>query len=140
MEHLAGFAVAGQPGLLLREAARQLAVPGTLLPQVAHGLDIGERQLRRRAARSVGYGPQMLGTVNRLQRMLTRHEHAPNMPLAEHGLHLPTGVSAPALLEGPVQDDSRGYDHSVILLIHRFPALLSPLGRYRRDAVSGFAD
>lgn len=83
VEQLAGSAVAGQPDLLVREAARRLAVPGVLLPQVARDLDVSERQLRRRFARSVGYGPRMLGRVHRLQRVLTRHEQAPNMPLAE---------------------------------------------------------
>jgi AraC-like DNA-binding protein len=83
MEQVAGLAVAGQPDLLVREAARRLAVPGTVLLQVARDLDVSERQLRRRFARSVGYGPRMLGRAHRLQRILTRQERAPNMPLAE---------------------------------------------------------
>jgi AraC-like DNA-binding protein len=83
MEQLACLAVAGQPDLLVREAARRLAVPGTLLPRVARDLDISERQLRRRFTRSVGYGPRTLARVHRLQRILTRHESAPGMPLAE---------------------------------------------------------
>jgi AraC-like DNA-binding protein len=83
VEQVTGLAVAGQPDLLVREAARRLAVPHTRLPRVARDLDISERQLRRRFARSVGYGPRMLGRVHRLQQVLMHHERTPSMPLAE---------------------------------------------------------
>jgi AraC-like DNA-binding protein len=82
-EQVAGLAVAGQPDLLVREAARRLTVPHTPLPQVARDLDISERQLRRRFTRSVGYGPRTRARVHRLQRVLARHERGPAMPLAE---------------------------------------------------------
>jgi AraC-like DNA-binding protein len=83
MKQVAGLAVAEQPDLLVHEAARRLAGPHALLPQVARDLDISERQLRRRFERSVGYGPRMLGRVRRLQQALARHERAPGMALAE---------------------------------------------------------
>ena len=83
VEQLAGLAVAGHPDLLVREAARRLTVPHSLLPQVARDLGVSERQLRRRFARSVGYGPRLLGRVHRLQRVLRCHERAPGMTLAE---------------------------------------------------------
>jgi AraC-like DNA-binding protein len=83
VEQVAGLAVSREPDLLVREAARRLAVPRVVLPQVARDLDISERQLRRRFARSVGYGPRMLNRVHRLQQVLRRHERAPSMALAE---------------------------------------------------------
>lgn len=83
VEQLADLAVAEQPDLLVREAARRLAVPHSRLPQVARDLDVSERQLRRRFARSVGYGPRVLGRVQRLQRVLRCHERAPSVTLAE---------------------------------------------------------
>ncbi len=83
MTQVAGLAVAQQPDLLVREAARRLFVPDTLLSQVARDLDISERQLRRRFTRSVGYGPRTLARVHRLQQVLLRHERVPSMALAE---------------------------------------------------------
>ena len=83
VQQLADLAGAAQPDLLVREAARRLALPRAVLPQVARDLDISERQLRRRFARSVGYGPRMLGRVQRLQRVLALHERAPAMTLVD---------------------------------------------------------
>lgn len=83
VEQVAGLAVAAQPDLLVREAARRLADPRARLPQVACDLDISERQLRRRFARSVGYGPRTLGRVHRLQQVLALNEQVPGTALVD---------------------------------------------------------
>lgn len=83
VELLAEVAVKPEPDMLVREAARRLDRRGARLTQVARDLGIGERQLRRRFERSVGYGPRTLTRVRRLQRLLAEHAHAPSASLAE---------------------------------------------------------
>ena len=56
---------------LVRAAARDLAVPGARVGDVAYRLGLSERQLRRRFEAAVGYGPKVLARVLRLQRFLT---------------------------------------------------------------------
>ncbi len=53
---------------LARAAAMRLAVPGTRVS--ALDLGVSERQLRRRFAEAVGYGPKTLARVLRFQRFL----------------------------------------------------------------------
>jgi AraC-like DNA-binding protein len=56
---------------LVRAAAIDLAAPGARVRDVADGLGLSERQLRRRFEAAVGYGPKVLARVLRLQRFLT---------------------------------------------------------------------
>ncbi len=56
VNQIADLAEAGQPDLLVREAARRLTVPRAALPEVARDLHISERQLRRRFDRSSATG------------------------------------------------------------------------------------
>ena len=67
---------------LVREAADRLRDPRARLPDIARDLGIGERQLRRRFDRSVGYGPRTFARVQRFQRLLLLHELWPDEPLA----------------------------------------------------------
>ncbi len=62
---------------LVLEAARLLDRPGARAERVAAGLEIGERQLRRRCQAAVGYGPRMLHRVLRFRRFVTRIDAAP---------------------------------------------------------------
>jgi AraC-like DNA-binding protein len=59
------------PDPLVRALAGRLAGrPGAGLHQLERELGLGERQLRRRVVRSVGYGPKRLARVLRLRRAL----------------------------------------------------------------------
>lgn len=71
-----------EPDRLVRAAAARLLEPGARLPDVAAQLGIGERQLRRRFERTVGYGWRTLARVHRFQRLLLLHERAPHRGLA----------------------------------------------------------
>jgi AraC-like DNA-binding protein len=52
-------------------AVRRLAVaPGTPVPALAAAVGLGERQLRRRFAAAIGYGPKTFGRVARFRRAL----------------------------------------------------------------------
>lgn len=53
---------------LMRRAVRLLAQPESRVDGLAAELDISERQLRRRFAASIGYGPKTLHRVLRFQR------------------------------------------------------------------------
>jgi AraC-like DNA-binding protein len=55
---------------LTRAAALGLAVPGARVADLGPELGISERQLRRRFADAVGYGPKTLARVLRFQRFL----------------------------------------------------------------------
>jgi AraC-like DNA-binding protein len=55
---------------LVRAAARALVAPDARVREVAEGLGLSERQLRRRFEDAVGYGPKTLARVLRLQRFL----------------------------------------------------------------------
>ena len=55
---------------LARAAALGLAAPGARVAEVGDALGISERQLRRRFADAVGYGPKTLARVLRFQRFL----------------------------------------------------------------------
>lgn len=67
----------------MREAVRRLAAAQARLPVVARDPGIGERQLRRRFERSVGYGWRAFLRVHRLQRALAVHERSPGISLAD---------------------------------------------------------
>ena len=59
------------PDLRVLAAARRLArVPATPVPVLAAALGLGERQLRRRFAAAVGYGPKTFARVARLHAAL----------------------------------------------------------------------
>jgi AraC-like DNA-binding protein len=55
---------------LTRAAALSLAVPGARVAEIGAELGISERQLRRRFADHVGYGPKTLARILRFQRFL----------------------------------------------------------------------
>jgi transcriptional regulator GlxA family with amidase domain len=50
--------------------------PAGRLTALARELDVGERQLRRRFAAAVGYGPKTLQRILRLQALLHHAQHA----------------------------------------------------------------
>jgi AraC-like DNA-binding protein len=66
---------------LARAAALGLARPGARVSELGDRLGISERQLRRRFADAVGYGPKTLARVLRFQRLLRLGE-APLVDLA----------------------------------------------------------
>lgn len=59
-----------EPDPLVTVAAERLGAPGARVVDIAHGLGISERQLRRRTLAAVGYGPKMLARVARLRRLI----------------------------------------------------------------------
>jgi AraC-like DNA-binding protein len=66
------------PGALdavVRAAAVQAARPGTAVEGLGDAVGLGERQLRRRFADAVGYGPKTLQRVLRFQRFLALAAH-----------------------------------------------------------------
>jgi AraC-like DNA-binding protein len=65
---------------LVRAAALRAAAPRTAVERVASDLGLGERQLRRRFADAVGYGPKTLQRVLRFQRFLVLAEAAGDAP------------------------------------------------------------
>jgi AraC-like DNA-binding protein len=67
---------AGELDALVRAAALRAAAPRTAVERVASELGVGERQLRRRFADAVGYGPKTLQRVLRFQRFLALAEDA----------------------------------------------------------------
>jgi AraC-like DNA-binding protein len=61
----------GRADPLVLAVVRHLALePGMPLPRVARAVDLGERQLRRRFATAVGYGPKTFARVMRFHRAL----------------------------------------------------------------------
>ena len=58
------------PDPLIVAAARALAQPTARVAQVAEGLGVSERQLRRRTLDAIGYGPKTLARVARLRRLM----------------------------------------------------------------------
>ncbi len=70
---LAGEMVAGAPpDPLVAAAVQQLSRPGARVGLVARQLGISERQLHRRSAATVGYGPVLLRRVLRFRRVVSR--------------------------------------------------------------------
>jgi AraC-like DNA-binding protein len=61
---------ARSPDPLVQEAVTRLRRPGAAVAPLADQLGVSERQLRRRVAAAVGYGPKLLTRVLRLQRAL----------------------------------------------------------------------
>jgi AraC-like DNA-binding protein len=61
---------AGDPDPLIVAAARALGRPGARVGELGFRLGLSERQLRRRFADAVGYGPKTLDRVLRFQRFL----------------------------------------------------------------------
>lgn len=75
MRSLAGLLLdrsrhAERPDPLVQEAVTRLRRPGAAVAPLADSLGVSERQLRRRVAAAVGYGPKLLVRVLRLQRAL----------------------------------------------------------------------
>ncbi|HEV2811873.1 MAG TPA: helix-turn-helix transcriptional regulator [Solirubrobacteraceae bacterium] len=58
------------PDPLVAAAVARLDAPGAVVADLAGDLGVSERQLRRRVAAAVGYGPKRLARVLRLQRAL----------------------------------------------------------------------
>ncbi len=56
---------------MVRAAAGAISDPGTRVERLGRDIGLGERQLRRRFADAVGYGPKTLQRVLRFQRFLT---------------------------------------------------------------------
>ncbi len=67
---------------LVREAALALVRGGVSLHDAANSVALGERQLRRRFERAVGYGPATLVRIQRFQRFLTLAERDTDAGLA----------------------------------------------------------
>jgi AraC-like DNA-binding protein len=66
----------GHGDLLVRQAAREL-VQGAPVGRAAREVGLGERHLRRRFERAVGYGPATFVRVQRFQRFLALAEGSP---------------------------------------------------------------
>lgn len=62
----------GAPDPLVLAATRRLGFPGSRVDELAVGLGISERQLRRRFHQSVGYGPKTLDRVLRFRRLVSK--------------------------------------------------------------------
>ncbi len=69
---LAGEMVTGAPDPLVAAAAQELGRPGARVGLVARDLGMSERQLHRRCAAAVGYGPVLLRRVLRFRRFVSR--------------------------------------------------------------------
>jgi AraC-like DNA-binding protein len=67
---------------LVRQAALALVRGGASLHEAADLVALGERQLRRRFERAVGYGPATLVRIQRFQRFLALAERDPDAGLA----------------------------------------------------------
>lgn len=67
---------------LVRRAAVALLRDGAALPEAGRVVGLGERQLRRRFERAVGYGPATLVRVQRFQHFLALAERQPGAPLS----------------------------------------------------------
>jgi AraC-like DNA-binding protein len=61
-----------QPDPLVLAASRRLGFPGSRVDWLADALGIGDRQLRRRFHRAVGYGPKTLDRVLRFRRFVAQ--------------------------------------------------------------------
>jgi AraC-like DNA-binding protein len=64
---------------LVRTAALQAARPGVGVERLGAAVGLGERQLRRRFADAVGFGPKTLQRVLRFQRFLALAEREPDL-------------------------------------------------------------
>jgi len=67
---------------LVRGAAVALVRDGASLPEAGRTVGLGERQLRRRFERAVGYGPATLVRVQRFQHFLALAEQQPGAALS----------------------------------------------------------
>jgi AraC-like DNA-binding protein len=67
---------------LVRRAAVALVRDGVSLPHAGRIVGLGERQLRRRFERAVGYGPATLVRIQRFQRFLSLAERDPQASIA----------------------------------------------------------
>jgi AraC-like DNA-binding protein len=66
----ARHARAPEPDRMVIAATRALGLPGARVAALGAALGVSERQLRRRFAEAVGYGPKLLDRVLRFQRFL----------------------------------------------------------------------
>jgi AraC-like DNA-binding protein len=67
---------------LVRRAAVALLRDGTSLPEAGRVVGLGERQLRRRFERAVGYGPATLVRIQRFQHFLALAKQQPGTALS----------------------------------------------------------
>jgi AraC-like DNA-binding protein len=73
LEGFVASAIADQsPDPLVLAATRRLGFPGSRIDELADGLGLSERQLRRRFNDAVGYGPKTLDRVLRFRRLLSQ--------------------------------------------------------------------
>ena len=66
----------------MRRAAVALLRDGASLPEAGRVVGLGERQLRRRFERAVGYGPATLVRIQRFQHFLALAERQPGAALS----------------------------------------------------------
>ena len=66
----------------MRRAAVALVRDGASLPEAGRLVGLGERQLRRRFERAVGYGPATLVRIQRFQHFLALAERQPGASLS----------------------------------------------------------
>ena len=66
----------------MRRAAVALLRDGASLPEAGRVVGLGERQLRRRFERAVGYGPATLVRIQRFQHFLALAEQQPGAALS----------------------------------------------------------
>ena len=74
------------PDRLVRAAAASIAAPGARVDEVGRALGVSDRQLRRRFAEAVGYGPKVLQRILRFQRFLALAGEEPGADLARLAL------------------------------------------------------
>src|SRR4051794_2896803 len=73
LESLVASAIADRsPDPLVLAATRRLGFPGSRVDELATGLGISERQLRRRFHQAVGYGPKTLDRILRFRRLVSQ--------------------------------------------------------------------
>jgi len=73
LEGIVASAIAdASPDPLVLAATRRLGFPGSRVDELAEGLGLSERQLRRRFHRAVGYGPKTLDRVLRFRRLVSQ--------------------------------------------------------------------
>jgi AraC-like DNA-binding protein len=101
---LARLADAGPPDPLVGAATAWLARrPAGRIEALAALLEIGERQLRRRFAAAVGYGPKTFQRVLRLQRVLALAGQGPRRDVPLAGLAAAAGYADQAHMSREVQ-------------------------------------
>jgi len=116
---------------LTRAAAVGLAVPGARVGDLGAELGISERQLRRRFADAVGYGPKTLARILRFQRFLALagdEAALARVPVASHRWAPPPRVDLAGLAFTAGYADQAHLTRECRRLAGRTPAELVTLG------------